>query len=64
MVCLAEISFGVRERGVGYIAMSRVMEYSWVFYSSGIGSLWATKLSIYSSIASFAIEIASSMVSP
>ena len=46
MVCLAAISFGVRERGVGYIAMSKVMEYSWVFYSSGIGSLWATKLSI------------------
>lgn len=46
MVCLAAISFGVRERGVGYIAMSKVMENSRVFYSSGIGSFWATKLSI------------------
>ena len=47
-----------------HIAALSVMLYSSVFDSSGIGSPWATRLSIYIAIASLAIEIASSIVSP
>ena len=51
-------------RSVAHAVARMVKAYSSVFDSSGTGSLWATRLSIYNSIASLAIRIASSTVSP